>query len=692
MQYSIRYGAIGVSALMLAGAVAAHAQFFQQLEVYRGQKYQQTGTTVAPLSTNPYAFQARMTPMSAEMASNPTMKLPGGSTQAMTKDGDAFVVNGAYASSAALTAAYPDGNYTFSYTYPYLGTQTASLALASGAFPAAPQVSNLTQAQSIDDTADFTLSWGAYTGAGADDVIRLVITSPAGDKIIDTMTPTDAPLMNNVTTFRIDAGTLSANTTYNASLIFYKLSINSQDEYFGTYNYAGYFAETAFTIKTKGSGGGDTTPPTLVSSDPANNETDVNGTFATVTFQFNEPMAEKQSIQWTSSSGTLASFNYAWSDDQTLRCIYIGSLPSGATIQWTLNPTAGGADNFRDAAGNELAANTYKGKFTVAGGGNTNNPCGDTNTTDRVLSYSVSKAWYYKQTSDAAPVFETGEDGGSMFTAMVEGPLDLTTASIKVPGAASPTPLEVLPFSMTTNKTAYFVASFTNNATELNTAYPYGTYTVSANGTGSAGSVNISFPDDGKPIMPQINNFTAAQSVNPDADFTLLFNGIPSPKTNDWISFNIFDGTNTVFQLPDECDTVVLTNTATSVVIPKGTLKAGVVYLATLSYHHLAGSGPVLYTGGDPGWVMGMKGTHFTIKAGGATPSAPKILSYKRLSKTQLEIQVQCNPSSSLIIQKAAALPTTTWTTLLTTNATTSPFTLDLPVGTDARMFFRAAQ
>lgn len=692
MQHSIRYGAIGVSALMLAGTVAAHAQFIQQLEVYRGQKYQQTGTTVTPLASNPYAFQAKMTPMSVDMASDPTMKLPGGSTQAMTEEGYGFVLYGAYATSAALTAAYPDGNYTFSFSFPYVGTQTASLALASGTFPAAPQVSNLTQAQSVDATADFTLNWGAYSGAGANDVIRLVITSPDGNNVVDSYTPMDAPLMNNVTSYRIDAETLAANTTYNARLIFYKLNIKTHDEIFGLYNYSGYFAETAFTIKTIGSGGGDTTPPTLVTSDPANNETDVNGTFATVTFQFNEPMAEKQSIQWTSSSGALASFTYAWSDDQTLRCIYMGTMPSGATIQWTLNPTAGGANNFCDVAGNGLAVNTFKGQFTVAGGGNTNNPCGDTNETDRVLTYSISKHWNYKQASDAAPVFDASEYGGATFSAMVAGPQDLTSASVKAPGAASATPLEVIPYTDGTNRTAYFFASFTNNATEVNTAYPFGTYTISASGSGSVGSVNISFPDDGKPPVPQVNNFTAAQSVNPDADFTLLFNGISSPKTNDWISIVITDGTNIVFQLPDACDTVQLTNTATSVVIPKGTIKTGIVYRATLSYSHIAGSGPVLYTGGDPGWATVMKSTDFTIKTGGTTPTAPKILSYKRLSKSQLEVQVQCNTSASLVIQKATALPTTTWTTLLTTNATSSPMTLVLPVGTDARTFFRAAQ
>ncbi len=89
----------------------------------------------------------------------------------------------------------------------------------------------------------------------------------------------------------------------------------------------------------------DTTPPTLVSSFPANGVTGVPPS-STVAFTFSEPMQSGYSINWTPSVNA-GQFTYIWSLDQrTLTCTYNTALPTGATIGF-----------FRKSCGFELMAN-----------------------------------------------------------------------------------------------------------------------------------------------------------------------------------------------------------------------------------------------------------------------------------------------------------------------------------------------
>ena len=107
----------------------------------------------------------------------------------------------------------------------------------------------------------------------------------------------------------------------------------------------------------------DATPPSLLSSSPANGGSGV-AVNSSVLFTFSEPMQSGVSITWNVAN----TFFYTWSADQRMLVCNNNTLPAGTTISWILNPSAAG-QNFRDLAGNALPSNV-SGSFTTAG--NTN--------------------------------------------------------------------------------------------------------------------------------------------------------------------------------------------------------------------------------------------------------------------------------------------------------------------------------
>ena len=102
--------------------------------------------------------------------------------------------------------------------------------------------------------------------------------------------------------------------------------------------------------------------PSLVSSSPANNATDV-GLNSVISFTFSEPMGSGYSINWGPYLDP-SHFSFNWSADRlTLNCYYDINLPAYQTVNWTLNPSSE-TPNFRDQAGNPMPAD-ITGSFTI---------------------------------------------------------------------------------------------------------------------------------------------------------------------------------------------------------------------------------------------------------------------------------------------------------------------------------------
>lgn len=660
-----------------------------RVDIYKGQSFTQTVSGSVSVATHPFVFQTVVQPLTPGMITTASIVPPAGGSHLLASiSGGNMVYTGYGASETGFNAAYGTGDYTLSYHYTYAGVFSGDgsivLAYGAGAYPAAPQLSNFKNAQSLDVATDFTFRWPLFTSGAADDFIQFQIldgTTP----VYDTGFGMNATLDGTSTSETVGADKLAAGKTYTGRLVFYKAT--SVDLMSDPMTSVGYSAETTFTIQTAGSTPVDTTPPTFTDSSPTNNATGVlTSGFQPIAFLFSEPMAETQVIQW-SANVTPGGFTYIWSADKTsLYCYYALGLPGSSLITWTLNPTAGNAANFRDQAGNVLAINIYKGQFTTMQGP-TNNPCNGTNTTAQTVGVSISKGYNYLQTSPAAPAFDTNE--GATFSASIRGPSTLTAGSVVVPSAPPAThPLEV--YSLFGSTTAYFIDQVTNLAV-FDTAYPAGNYQINATSDGKSYNATAALPDSGKPPVPHVANFTAAQSIDSGAAFTLQWDAYPSPDTNDSISLTIVDSTGMVFHAPDKCIPIELPASATSIVIPKGTFKPGIFYTGTLDFFHLAGSGITLLPGGTPGLTALSRTTKFKLTTtGGVTLPAPVISKTKILNKTQIQFEVACTAGHSLVIRSTPDLKN--FTPAYTTNVTISPVTVTLPLGADTRMFYQAVQ
>lgn len=661
-----------------------------RVDIYKGDRFTQTASGVAATASNPYAFQINISPIAQGIVTTASINPPTGGNYSLANLSNGDMAYTGYAATAtAFDNAYGIGNYTLAYHYSvggfYSGDGNIVVALGAGAYPTAPQLSNFTPAQTLDVTRDFNFSWAAFAGGTGSDFIQFQILD--GSVVVyDTGFGMNATLDWSSTSENVVGDTLFTGKTYTGRLVFYKVvSDNSGAEPMSS---VGYSSETTFTIKTTGSGTVDTTPPTLTDNTPANNATGVSITsFTPITFEFSEPMAQTESIQWSANVNP-SGFTYYWAPDgKSLLCYYPDGLPGSSTITWTLNPTANNASNFRDLAGNLLAVNTYTGKFTTVQGA-TNNPCNDTNTLSQTAGVTAIKIYNYLQTSVATPAFDPEE--GAFFSVSIRGPSTLTEASVVAPSTPAVTyPLEV--FSVFGNTTAYYNDQLTN-LTTFDTKYPAGNYQITAISAGTPYNTTASLPDTGKPTVPHVANYTAAQTVDPNADFTLQWDAYPSPTSFDTISLTLSDSTNMVFHAPDKCIPINLDATATSIVIPKGTFQEGITYTGSLQFFHLTSTNIALLPGGPPGMSGISRTTKFKlITTGGATLPAPVITNAKVInSKTQMQFQVTCTPGHSLVIRSTPDFKT--YTPAYTTNVTVSPVTITIPLGADTRLFYQAVQ
>jgi hypothetical protein len=106
--------------------------------------------------------------------------------------------------------------------------------------------------------------------------------------------------------------------------------------------------------------GQDTTPPTVVSTYPANGATDVSGKTRRVSITFSEPMGV--GVSFTSGWGGTSGVDVSWSDDRTV--LYVTrkdttAIPNNELISFILNPE-GSIYPFIDTAGNPLAEYSFQ--------------------------------------------------------------------------------------------------------------------------------------------------------------------------------------------------------------------------------------------------------------------------------------------------------------------------------------------
>ena len=140
-----------------------------------------------------------------------------------------------------------------------------TLNLPADAYPNAPHITNFTAAQTVNPASDFTLTWDAFTGGTADDLITLFIFD-GNNQVFHTDAiplPSQSPRLDGTaTSFKLPKNTLLANKTYQGQLWFQNFATLDTASFPGATGATGHYIATSFAIKTGTSV--DTTPPDVV--------------------------------------------------------------------------------------------------------------------------------------------------------------------------------------------------------------------------------------------------------------------------------------------------------------------------------------------------------------------------------------------------------------------------------------------
>jgi hypothetical protein len=130
---------------------------------------------------------------------------------------------------------------------------------------------------------------------------------------------------------------------------------------------------------------------------------------------------------------------------------------------------------------------------------------------------------------------------------------------------------------------------FTNQAA-FETAFPNGRYnfTISLAGGGvKTGSVNLT--GDAYPNTPRVSNYSAAQGINPAADFVLSWDSFVGGTAADFIEVEVEDPMTCAspFESRSPGEPGALNGASTSVVIPANTLAANQTYRGRVKFYRL---------------------------------------------------------------------------------------------------------
>jgi hypothetical protein len=417
--------------------------------------------------------------------------------------------------------------------------------------------------------------------------------------------------------------------------------------------------------------------PSLVFNTPQDGQTGV-AVNTQVIFFFSEQMAQTHSIEWSANVNP-ANLSYAWSIGQSLTVTAQGGFPANATITWKLNPTAGNPANFKTVSGTQLPVATFQGSFTTGAGGSDpgdpGDPC-DPNGGDNGQGFgSLYKAVNYTQTGNNAPVLDT--ETAASIGASYRGASNQTVSAVTITGPGTTLNLE--------NTFGFFFHSQEFATPEaLDAAFPAGTYTITATG---AGTGTLTVGNTTEILGPRFTNLPELTSMDPARDFTLTFNPFNGAGPTDSVFISISDGTNE-FHAPDICKNIELSKTASLVVIPANTFKAGSHLRGSLSF-----SRGNFNTNAIPGTSLSggaSKTTTFDLTLGGGQqPRAPIWTTVTRNADGTLTYTISGDAGLNLGIEASETL-TGNWAQLNTALLATGSFQFTVNPNTPKFRFFRA--
>lgn len=428
--------------------------------------------------------------------------------------------------------------------------------------------------------------------------------------------------------------------------------------------------------------------PTLVSASPANGAINVpldSKVILTFSAAMQVPSDYSTAITWIDAGGQLVpeNFTYSWSPNaKALTCTYSSPLPAATSITWFLDTTS-----FLDLAGNELSFMPFPfGIFTTTSGGGSTNNCTDTSGAGSLTSYSLFKSATYVQNSTGPSTPDSASDPFSFIASVSLATNRTATAvTLTVPGG-SPEPMSSFFGS------PYLLVESTNDLSKLDALFPAGSYTFAVTGTPNQ-TVTANLPANTLPNAPHLSNYTAAQTINAGANFTLTWDPFIGGPPEEAISVEILDSLQrVVFELTNAagCPRLLL-GTDTSVIVPGGTLSSNQTYTLRLMFVKNA----TFDTNSHPGSVVvvgGSSTTDITIStsSGGVVPPSMVLTNVAMLPGGQFQFLFGTAPGTAYTVEYTSDLSDPLgWTSFPVTNAVgaTILFTDTPPSGTPQRFY-----
>ncbi|MFU8848287.1 MAG: hypothetical protein ACNA77_06170 [Opitutales bacterium] len=227
----------------------------EMIGLLKSQYFIQTGVT--PVFTGRYEANVEIEATSSNRLKSATLTSPDGRTSPLYADiwkGDDYEVPGDYGSKEDLDRFYPNGDYQFSIDGIADGAQLVTLSLGeTDQYPEAPTITNLAALQGLDPAASATIHWNALSGWSnepqvGDGFIQIAIENEFGHEIFWM----EGSEMLSGTECEIPPGTLQPGRSYEAELMFIRITDWEEELYPGVMGAAGFESITQFTITTGG--------------------------------------------------------------------------------------------------------------------------------------------------------------------------------------------------------------------------------------------------------------------------------------------------------------------------------------------------------------------------------------------------------------------------------------------------------
>jgi hypothetical protein len=569
----------GVTALVTAGSVEAELAAYG---VFKGENYVQEGPG-APGAAQLDEYGVKAFAVLAPNADpflifvQPEGEMTFPLILQSLDEGPDWFGEGAYSTAAALNESFADGLVTFQ-VMGFPNSADATLTLATPALPPIPAVVNYAETQVIDPEQSFTLAWNSFAGAGTQDVVWVRIDSNEGVVFSTPIPGAAGALGGTATQVVIPAGTLSQQEYITATIVFVKVGTQTPGSLPNSTALAGSYRSTSLDLALVEGGNGDpTNGPVLLSTTPSSGSINVRPD-TEVQFRFSRPMAPIVDIMWTAGGNELSSqaFNYSWSADGfTLVATYPPSFPPNAYVTWGLG------DDFEDATGVPLAGEQNFGFFLTGAG---NGDCDENDPLEQAGNFGFSRALMFQQTGPGIVVPLPEES--AFFAAIFNPPVDYS-----VTGASFTPPMGEPKLMHRFFGTTFFLVDAFNTESELNEMFPLGDYVARVEpAVGSPITMTVTVSGASVPT-PEVINYTASQAIDPAAPFTLLWSSFTGADPASFIHLDIADREgDTVFSAPNECLGIELEPTATSIIVPAGTLLPGRTYELTISFFRITDS------------------------------------------------------------------------------------------------------